>query len=409
MKGQTLVSLVVMMGVLPVAVFSGKAVSQAVNPERISADIRQQLLFPSPVELDAGKDLVKSTCARCHGGQGISASEELPHLAGQRAEYMYRELRAYKNGARTSALMVEAVKYLNDEALVQAAAYYASVEPPKVSPLKAGEAHKAEIDPVAEGKAAAAACAGCHGPDGNASIPGMPSLAGQHPQYLVAAIKAYKGGGRTDATMKSLVASLGDADIQKIALYYGLQVPKRTATPAAGNATAGQAATAACAGCHGADGNSADPKTPSLAGRDAQYLAMAAKSYSTGKRDNATMKSIVDPISKAAMDNVSAFYAAQEPKAPAVRKPLTAAQWAQRCDRCHGVDGNSTDPSIPALAGQRERYLLKALNEYRTKARTSPAMLAMSQALSETDVDNLAVYYARKQPKAIVFVKIPCN
>ncbi len=409
MKGQTLVSLVVMMGVVLVAIFSGDAGGQAVNPERISADIRQQLLFPSAVELDAGRGLAKSTCARCHGGQGISASEELPHLAGQRAEYLYRELLAYKNGARDDESMAGAVRYLNDEALVQVAAYYASEEPPKVSPLKAGEARKVERDPVAEGKTAAAACAGCHGPDGNASIPGMPSLTGQHPQYLVAAIKAYKGGARTDATMKSLVASLSDVDIEKIALYYALQTPKRTATPAAGNATAGQAAAAACAGCHGNDGNSADPKTPSLAGQDAQYLAMAAMSYSKAKRDHATMKSIIDPLSKADIDNVSAFYATQKSKAPTVRKPLKTVEWAQRCDRCHGVDGNSTDPSVPVLAGQHERYLVKALNKYRTGARTSPAMLAMSKALSETDVDNLAAYYARKQPKAIVFVKVPCD
>ena len=409
MKGQTLVSLVIITGTFLVAVFSDETAGQAFNPKPISADIRQQLLFPQPDDLNAGKDLAKSTCAKCHGGRGITANEELPYLAGQRAEYLYNELLAYKNGGRTNATMAEAVKYLNDEALVQAAAYYASLPPPEVSPLKAGEARKIEKDPVAEGKAAAAACAGCHGPDGNASIPGMPSLAGQHPEYLAAAIEAYKTGGRTDATMKALVASLSDADIPKIALYYGLQAPKRTTTPAAGNATAGEAAAAACAGCHGTDGNSADPKTPSLAGRDAQYLAMAVKSYNTGKRDNSTMKSIADPLSKAEVDNISAFYAAQKPKAPAVRKPLRAAEWALRCDRCHGIDGNSTDPSIPVLAGQHERYLVKALNEYRTKARTSAAMLAMSQALSETDADNLAAYYAHKQPKAIVFVRIPCK
>jgi cytochrome c553 len=407
MKGQTLVSLVVITGVFLAALFSGDAASQAVSPEPISANIRQQLLFPSAVELSAGKDLARSTCARCHGGQGISVSEELPHLAGQRAEYLYRELLAYKNGAREDESMAGAVKYLNDEALVQAAAYFASLEPAKVSASRAGE--KVERDPIAEGKAAAAACAGCHGPDGNASIPGVPNLTGQHPQYLVTAMKAYKSGGRTDVTMKSLVASLSDASIEKIALYYALQVPKRTATPAVGNATAGQAAAAACAGCHGNDGNSADPKTPSLAGQDAQYLGMAAVSYSKGKRDHATMKSIVDPLSKADIDNVSAFYAAQKPKAPAVRKPLKVAEWARRCDRCHGNDGNSTDPSIPVLAGQHERYLVRSLNKYRTGVRTSPAMLAMSKALSETDVHNLAAYYARKQPRAIVFVKIPCE
>ena len=405
MKDQILVLLVVMMGVLLIAMFPSDAASQTATPERIGADTRQQLLFPSSVELDAGKGLAKSTCARCHGQDGISASDAFPHLAGQRAEYLYTALRAYKNGVRADETMGATVKYLNDEALVQVVAYYASLQPPTVS----REVDKVERDPVAEGKAATAACSGCHGPDGNASIPGMPSLAGQHPQYLVTAMKAYKGSGRMDATMKSLVASLSEATIQKIALYYALQAPKQTTVPHAGDATAGQALTASCAGCHGVDGNSTDPKTPSLAGKDAQYLAIAAASYSKGKRDNATMKSIVDPLSKAEIDNVSAFYATQKPKAPAVRKPLKTAEWAQRCDRCHGINGNSTDPSIPVLAGQRQPYLAKALNEYRTGARTSAAMLAMSKSLSETDVDNLTAYYASKQPKAVVFVKIPCN
>lgn len=405
MKGQNFVLLVVMVGVFLIATLPGGAASQTTNTERIGADTRQQLLFPSSVELDTGRDVAKSTCARCHGLDGISVSEAFPHLAGQRAEYLYTALRAYQSGTRTDETMAATVKYLNDEALVQVAAYYASLQPPTVSK----EAPPAEKDPVAEGKAATAACAGCHGPDGNASIPGMPSLTGQTPQYLVVAMKAYKGGGRTDATMKSLVAPLSDATIQKIAFYYALQAPKQTTTTPAGDAKAGQVVTTGCAGCHGQDGNSADPKTPSLAGKDAQYLAMAATSYSKGKRDHATMKSVVDPLSKAQIDNVSAFYATQKPKAPVVRKPLKTVEWAQRCDRCHGVNGNSTDPSIPVLAGQRQPYLAKALNEYRTGARTSTAMLPMSKALSETDVDNLTAYYASKQPKAVVFVKIPCN
>ncbi len=61
------------------------------------------------------------------------------------------------------------------------------------------------------------------------------------------------------------------------------------------------------------------------------------------------------------------------------------------------------------LAGQHERYLLRALNKYRSGARAKPAMLAMSKALTETDVENLAAYYAHKRPKSIVFVKTPCN
>ena len=65
------------------------------------------------------------------------------------------------------------------------------------------------------------------------------------------------------------------------------------------------------------------------------------------------------------MKNLAAYYAAQQPKAPNVRKPLTTAEWAERCDRCHGVNGNSTDPRSPMLAGQRVDYLEKVLHAYR--------------------------------------------
>jgi cytochrome c553 len=74
-------------------------------------------------------------------------------------------------------------------------------------------------DPEA-GKAKAAVCAGCHGADGIATNPAYPNLAGQNAQYLVAAMKAYKDGSRTNPIMKSMVEALSDADLENIAAYY---------------------------------------------------------------------------------------------------------------------------------------------------------------------------------------------
>ena len=64
-------------------------------------------------------------------------------------------------------------------------------------------------------------------------------------------MKAYKGGQRKNDMMKSMLASVTDADIDNIALYYALQKPARAQTPAPGDQAAGKAAAAACAGCHG--------------------------------------------------------------------------------------------------------------------------------------------------------------
>ncbi len=372
-------------------------------------DQRPTSLYTSAVEIAEGREVAETTCARCHGLNGVSAIAEIPHLAGQRPEYVYQQLKAYQGRTRKHPLMQGAVKILNEESLRAVATYYANLDPPSVTEKPVKPAGNAPVDPVEAGKAAAAACAGCHGKDGNSSIPGMPSLTGQHTKYLVAATKAYKDSNRKDNMMRSMVASLGDADIEKIALYYALQQPARTAAPGGGDPAAGKAAAAACSGCHGDDGNSAKPDTPSLAGQDGQYLAKATKSYADGKRDHATMKSLVAALSNADIDNLSAFYASQEPKAPAVRKPLTTAEWAQRCDRCHGIDGNSIDPLMPALAGQRKDYLGKALRAYKEGTRKNPMMDAMSQVLSEKEINNLVAYYAGKQPKAVVFVQVPCK
>jgi cytochrome c553 len=90
-----------------------------------------------------------------------------------------------------------------------------------------------------------------------------------------------------------------------------------------------------------------------------------------------------------------------------VRKPLTTAELAERCDRCHGANGNSMDPRLPALAAQRVDYLEKVLHAYRTGARKSPAMAAMSEMLTEADVESLAAHYARQRARGVVFVILP--
>jgi cytochrome c553 len=220
-------------------------------------------------------------------------------------------------------------------------------------------------------------------------------------------MKAYKNGQRKNDLMNSMLATVSDANVNNIALYYALQKPARAETPAAGDKAAGTAAAAACAGCHGADGVSGNPAIPSLAGQDAAYLATALRAYKQGTRSDETMKGLVASLDDDAVTNLSAYYAAQEPKQPNVRKPLTTDEWAQRCDRCHGINGNSTDPRLPALAAQRVDYLEKVLHDYRTGARKSPQMAAMSEVLTEEDVANLAAHYARQRARAMVYVIMP--
>jgi cytochrome c553 len=220
-------------------------------------------------------------------------------------------------------------------------------------------------------------------------------------------MKSYKTGQRRHDVMASALARATDADINNMALYYALQKPVRTQNPAPGDQAAGKAAAAACAGCHGDQGVSDNPAIPSLAGQDAQYFGVAIRDYKDGSRRDEPMKGLVSQLDETVVKNMAAYYAMQQPQPPKLRKPMTSAEWALRCDRCHGVGGNSTDPRIPALAGQRIDYLQNVLSAYRTGARKSPQMAAMSEALTETDVENLAAHYARQKARAVVYVVVP--
>ncbi len=362
--------------------------------------------YASAADVTEGKRVAETSCARCHGTNGISTMKGVPHLAGQRAAYLHLELRAYQSGARGDKTMDGVVRFLSEDALIKVAAYYASLEPAQPGATGAAK-NTARPDPVAAGRAAAAGCAGCHGEGGISKTPGMPSLVGLDPKYLAAAMNAYKSGQRKHDMMKSLLAAVSEADFNNIALYYALQKPARAQTASSGNATAGKVASAACGACHGELGLSGTPTTPSLAGQDAQYFAAALRAYKDGSRKDDTMKGLAASLDDRAVKDLAAFYASQQPQAPNVRKPLTTAEWAARCDRCHGVNGNSTDPRAPALAAQRVDYLVSVLHAYRTGARKSPQMAAMSDVLSEADVENLAAHYARQKARAVVYVTLP--
>ena len=374
----------------------GNAVAQSANELRT--------LNASPMDIADGKRLAEMDCAACHNLNGISAVKGTPHIAGQRPAYLYLTLKEYKSGVRSSEAMTAAIKFLSDDALIKVSAYFASLDP---APLPAGPAAPAKADPVEAGKGVSAVCAGCHGETGISQIPGIPSLVGLDPKYLIDAMKAYKSGQRKNDTMKSMLTAVNDTAMSDVALFYALQKPARAKTPAAGDQAAGKAASASCGGCHGEDGVSGTPATPSLAGQDAQYVVAALLAYKDGSRANDTMKGLAASLDANAMKNLAAYFAAQQPKAPNVRKPLTTAEWVERCNRCHGVNGNSTDPRFPMLASQRVEYLEKALLDYRAQTRKSNEMHAMAGGLSEGDIDNLAAFYAHEKARAVLFVPLP--
>jgi cytochrome c553 len=372
-----------------------------ITPGASPADFKP--LYVKAEDLADGKRLADSSCSGCHGANGVSTTEGVPNIAGQRSVYLYVEMKAYQGGERRQSIMGNVVKFLNDAALVNVAAYYATLDP---APPSTGAA-TLKPDSYTAGAEAAKACGGCHGEKGVSKIAGIPSLIGLDPKYFVGALQAYKSGRRKNNVMKAMLANVRDDQFQNIALFYALQNAERAATPSVGDPNAGKAAAAACTGCHGDTGVSSSPANPSIAGQDAQYLVTALLAYKDGTRDDDTMKGMVTGLDDNARKNLAAYFAAQQPEAPNVRKPLTAAEWSQRCDLCHGVKGNSVDPHIPMLAGQRPEYLVKALKEYRGRSRRNSEMAAMSDSLSENDIENLAAYYSHQKARPALYIVVP--
>ncbi len=365
-----------------------------------------KILYETPQDVAQGKQVALTMCASCHGISGVSTKKGVPHIAGQRPVYMHLELKTYQAGKRGNTTMTNTVKYMNDDAIMHVSAYYASQD--SADPLPApAKAPAAKPSALSAGKEAASACGGCHGESGVSKMPGMPSLVGLDPKYLLAAMGAYKSGERKHDMMKALVSDLSEAEINSIALFYALQTPARAKTPAAGNAAAGKTAAASCTGCHGEGGVSGNPVNPSLAGQDAQFFGAAMRAYKDGTRKNATMKGPATAVDDATVKNLAAYFASLTPKAPKVSKPMSVEEWADRCDRCHGVNGNSTDPRAPSLAAQRVDYLERVMLAYKKGERKSKEMAVMSESLDDELITGLAAHYSQKKARGLAYMILP--
>ncbi|MDD2761304.1 MAG: c-type cytochrome [Methylomonas sp.] len=167
------------------------------------------------------------------------------------------------------------------------------------------------------GKEKAASCAGCHGEDGNSTMPGFPKLAGQHQGYLLKQLKAFKSGERNAPMMAPLAMGLDEKSMEEIAEYYSVQKISKNPAPAlpvdedddAPEKTEEQKQTqlknlieqggdlyrngnisrevSACVACHGpyAEGNK-PASYPALHSQHADYLIKTLSDFKSGQRSN---------------------------------------------------------------------------------------------------------------------------
>lgn len=177
---------------------------------------------------------------------------------------------------------------------------------------------------AARGKVLSYTCLGCHGiEDYRNAYPdyAVPRLAGQHPDYIVAALKEYKGNDRTHATMHVQASTLSDQDMADIAAYFSSETEIRPGIVTVGTAPA--KVTQLCVSCHGKDGVGISGAYPTLKGQHEDYLAQALDEYKQGQRKNPVMATFVVGLTADDIEEVSQYYAAQQPGLQTLGRRLT--------------------------------------------------------------------------------------
>ena len=173
---------------------------------------------------DPAAGQVKSAlCATCHGAEGNSEISINPKLAGQNFNYIVKQLKDYKSGNRVNATMAAMVAALTDQDILDISAWYSSqqvtLQGANLESLELGESiYRAGIKDLS-----VAACAACHSPTGGGNGPaGFPSLSGQHPDYTLMQLKAFRSGERqndSSAMMRSVVKRLTDDELEALSSY----------------------------------------------------------------------------------------------------------------------------------------------------------------------------------------------
>ena len=164
-------------------------------------------------------------CIGCHGIPDYKASfpeiYRVPMIAGQGAKYIVSALTGYKKGDRKHPSMRAIAASLSDQDMADLAAFYSTQAKADAPPATiSGEAPAAVAELLKKGL-----CASCHGANFSAPIdPSYPKLAGQHPDYLYVALKAYQTDknpqvGRNNAIMMGMARPFTHAEAKLLASY----------------------------------------------------------------------------------------------------------------------------------------------------------------------------------------------
>lgn len=181
---------------------------------------------PAKPDLNRGQAIASQVCASCHAADGNSTGGAYPKIAGQHAEYLYKQLTDFKaqpgkTPARNNAIMAGMVAALSDQDMRNVSAYFAS------QTEKPGAARNKDTVPMGEkifrggiAEKGVPACAACHGPAGAGMPSQYPRLGGQWADYTAAQLVAFRDETRqNNAPMHAVASRLSDKEIKAVADY----------------------------------------------------------------------------------------------------------------------------------------------------------------------------------------------
>jgi cytochrome c553 len=183
-------------------------------------------------EIDAAtrayaENLAITVCGTCHGTRGNNTNPKFPLLAGQNANYLAAQLKAFHSQTRGDP---DAIGYmwgmageLDDGTISALAAYYATQKPDvSVAASQATVARGREVYEHGVPAQGVPACSTCHGPDAH-GMADFPRLAGQHSQYILKQLSSFQSNMRNVAVMHGVAQNLQLQEMQSVAAYLQAQ------------------------------------------------------------------------------------------------------------------------------------------------------------------------------------------
>ncbi len=182
----------------------------------------------SKPDLEKAKKIAETVCIACHGVDGNSPTPANPILAGQGADYLFKQLTEYKAtegkpAVRNNPIMAGMTAALNPDDMKALAVYFSQqkIKPSAATNEKLVETGK-HLWRKGDFDRGIPACSGCHGPAG-AGIPSQyPRLAGQYAEYTELQLKNFRSEERSndaERTMRTIADKLSDKQIKALADY----------------------------------------------------------------------------------------------------------------------------------------------------------------------------------------------